>query len=65
LGANLILKKRSIFEACTLGGKKTTCIKRRKSNMQEEKQRGMHANKPNHVRVRVFGKYCNDYKPIG
>jgi hypothetical protein len=22
------------------------------------------ANKPNHIRVRVFEKYCNGYKPI-
>jgi hypothetical protein len=37
-----------------LGGRKEACKKRRKSNMQEEKQCGAHADRPNHVRVRVF-----------
>jgi hypothetical protein len=32
--------------------------------MQEEKQCA-HADRPNHVRVRVFDKYCNGYKPVG
>jgi len=31
--------------------------------MQEEKQRGAQADKPNHDRVRVFDKYGNGYKP--
>jgi hypothetical protein len=31
--------------------------------MQEENKRGVQAGKPNHDRVRVFDKYCSDYKP--
>jgi hypothetical protein len=64
LGADLILKKRSIFGAHALGGRKEACRKRRKSSMQEEKQRDTHADMPNHVRVRVFDKDCNGYKPV-
>jgi 3-methyladenine DNA glycosylase Tag len=47
-----------------IGGKKETCEKRRKSSMQEEKKHDVQAGKPNRDRVRVFEKYCNDYKPI-
>jgi hypothetical protein len=58
-------RERSIFGARAIGGrKKKHAEKRRKSNMQEEKQCGTHADRPNHVRVRVFDKDCNDYKPI-
>jgi hypothetical protein len=51
------------FGARAIEGKKEACIKRRKRCMQEEKQRGAREYKPNHVIVRVFDKYCNDYKP--
>jgi hypothetical protein len=37
---------------------------RKENNMQEEKQSGTKACKPNHDRVRVFDKDCNDYKPV-
>jgi hypothetical protein len=47
-----------------IGGKKTTCKKRRKISMQEEKQRGTQKDKANHDRVRVFDKNCNNYKAI-
>jgi hypothetical protein len=63
-GCILIWKKIFIFGACTLGGRKAAWRKRSKSSMQEEKQCGVHADKPNHVRVRVFDKYCNGYKPL-
>jgi hypothetical protein len=53
-----------IFGVHAIGGRKETCRKRRKRSMQEEKQRGAHADRPNHVRVRFFDKDCNDYKPI-
>jgi hypothetical protein len=36
----------------------------RKSNMQEEKHARREGRKPNHDRVRVFDKDCNDYKPV-
>jgi hypothetical protein len=44
------------------GGKKEVCKKegkgcKRKSNMATQE------GKPNHDRVRVFDKYCNNYKP--
>jgi hypothetical protein len=39
-GKDLILERRPNFGARTIDGKKATCRKRRKSNMQEEKQRG-------------------------
>jgi hypothetical protein len=42
------------------GGKKETCRKRRKRSMQEEKQRGVWEDKPNHDRVRVFDKIVMD-----
>jgi hypothetical protein len=35
-----------------------------KTSMQEEKQRGTQADKPNWDRVRVFDKDCNDYKHV-
>jgi hypothetical protein len=60
LGAGLFLEKN--------GGRKETC--KRKSSMQEEKQHargeacGEKAGKPNHDRVRVFEKGCNDYKLV-
>jgi hypothetical protein len=52
------------FGARATSGKKTTCEKRRKNNMQEETSRGEEEGKLNHVRVRVFYKYCNEYNPI-
>jgi hypothetical protein len=63
LGKNLILERRPNFGACTIDGKKATCKKRRKNNMQEEKQCGAQTNKPNHVRVRVFDQDCKGYNP--
>jgi hypothetical protein len=56
--------ERPNFGACTINGKKVACRKRRKSRMQEEKQRGAQAGKHNHNRVRVFYKDCKVYKPI-
>jgi hypothetical protein len=56
-----ILERKPIFGAHK--GGKEACRKRRKINMQkkkeknmwkEEKQHGTHADKPNHVRVRVL-----------
>jgi hypothetical protein len=38
--------------------------KMRKSNMQEGKATCEEAGKPNHIRVRVFDKYCNGYKLV-
>ena len=44
--------------------RKQNAEKRRKSSMQEEKKHGAQESKPNHDRVRVFNKDCNNYKPI-
>jgi hypothetical protein len=57
-------KEDLILEHVQQVARKTTCIKRRKSNMQEENPCGKEAGKPNHDRVRVFVKDCNGYKPI-
>jgi hypothetical protein len=48
-GKDHFWRERPIFGARTTGGKKEACKKRRKRNMQEEKQCGMHEDKPNHV----------------
>jgi hypothetical protein len=76
LGAGLFLEKylfweqahfwreKIIFGSRATRGRKETCRKRRKTNMQEEKKRGTHADRINRDRVRVFDKHCNDYKPI-
>jgi hypothetical protein len=48
----------------TTGGRKETRKKGRKNITQEENQCGMHTDRPNHVRVRVFEKYCNGYNHI-
>jgi hypothetical protein len=55
MGKTYFWKGRPNFGVHTTCGKKEACKKRRKSNMQEKKQRGVHADKPNHDRVRVFG----------
>jgi hypothetical protein len=57
-------KERPIFGAHTTGGRKETCKKRRKNNIYKENQRGAQEDMPNHDRVRVFEKHCNNYKPI-
>jgi hypothetical protein len=62
--AHAYFKERPNFGAHTTSDKKETCIKKRKSSMQEEKQRGKQEGNPNHDRVRVFVKDCNCYKPI-
>jgi hypothetical protein len=56
LGKTYFWKGRPNFGARTTGGKKETCRKRRKRNMQEEKKHGAQEDKPNHDRVRVFDK---------
>jgi hypothetical protein len=50
------LGRKAYFGVCTISGGKTTCERWRKSSISktEEKQRGAHAYKPSHVRVRVF-----------
>jgi hypothetical protein len=58
------LKGKPNFGAHATDGKKETCIKRRKINMQEENKRGAQVVKPNHDRVRVFYKDCKGYKPV-
>jgi hypothetical protein len=62
-GKNYFWKERPNFGAHATRGKKATCRKRRKSNIQGEKKRGVQVDKPNHDRVRVFDKDCNRYKP--
>jgi hypothetical protein len=57
-------KKYLILEHAQHVARKQHAEKRRKSSMQEEKQRSVQEDKPNHDRVRVFEKYCNGYKPI-
>jgi hypothetical protein len=47
-----------------IGGRKATCRKIRKNNIQEKKKHGVKAEKPNHGRVRVFDKDCNGYKTV-
>jgi hypothetical protein len=65
LGTGLFLERKIYFwEQHAIGGRKETCKKRRKSSMQEEKKHGTHADRPNHVRVRVLDKNCNGYKPV-
>jgi hypothetical protein len=64
LRKDLFLEGRPNFGARATSGKKATCRKRRKSNMQEEKPHGEEADKPNHIRVRVFDKDCNGYKLV-
>jgi hypothetical protein len=62
-GKTYFWKKGPKFGAHAIGGKKATCKKRRKSSMQEEKQCVVQEGKPNHDRVRVFDKDCNDCNP--
>jgi hypothetical protein len=52
------------FGARAMSGKKETCKKIMKNNMQEETPRDDKEGNPNHVRVRVFDKDCNGYKPV-
>jgi hypothetical protein len=49
--------------ACPISRKKEACEKGRKRSMQEGKSTCEKEGKPNHIRVRVFDKGCNDYKP--
>jgi hypothetical protein len=63
LGKTELWKGRPNVGEQATGGKKATCRKRRKSNMQEEMQLGAKVGNPNQDRVRFFDKYCNDYKP--
>jgi hypothetical protein len=58
-----IFLERPNFGAYAIAEKKEACRKRRKSNMQEKKQRGTQVGKPNHDRVRVFYKDCNECTP--
>jgi hypothetical protein len=62
--AHAYFEERPNLGACATTSKKATCKKRRKSCMQEEKPCGKEADKPNHVRVRVFDKGFNGYNPI-
>jgi hypothetical protein len=62
-GKDLILERRPNFGMRAIDGKKESCRKKRKNNMQEEKKHDVEADRPDHARVRVFDKYCNDYKP--
>jgi hypothetical protein len=55
-------RKTKFWSACNRWQEIAACRKRRKSSMKEEKQRGAQAINPNHNRVRVFDKDCNDYK---
>jgi hypothetical protein len=61
LGTSLFLKK-NIWQEKQHARGKATC--KRKSSMQEEKQRGEKAGNPNHDRVRFFDKDCNSYKLV-
>jgi hypothetical protein len=54
LGKTYFWKGRPNFGVHTTGGNKER--KRRKNNMQEKKQHDAQEHKPNHDRVRVFGK---------
>jgi hypothetical protein len=57
-------KEDLILEHAQQVKRKQHAEKRRKSSMQEEEQRDKKEGNPNHDRVRVFFKDCNDYEPI-
>jgi hypothetical protein len=54
LGVGLFLEEVVYFQSTHLRRHEKNMPKKKKNNMQEETQRGMHEDMPNHVRVRVF-----------